>query len=552
MRQALDELVSLGLAYSVFRLAYVGLGLAGCALLWRRPRPAPALLLVLGLNLAAWAAYVAPLARPYALDDLLDRALQIGMTACTSAGASPLEHTQVRFMALEPLWNLVSAALSWYRPERAMSTWVWLPALALAGVTLLLHRGLRLEDGTRQDAWERVLIVFAALGLSSLSLSLRAPLPPFWTANFLLKPNHAVGWGLLVFVVGWQARRRRSPVALGLLLGALAWCFLLAWPYALAGLGLALLLAPRQERAPGRLLAATGISAVVAGPYVWLLARDYNPLAGGGSPRQLWRDAIGLRLALPHWATLDLGPLLVLGALGALVLRRRGGPRDRALLGLLAAAWALWFAYELGALFRFSPEPDEAHYFLRFSMALAAGSALAAGARHLEAWRGLRPGQGHLVVLACSLPLCFPAYWDPPTMDRYYRLSRQPVPPKVEAYGAWVREHTPPDAVFAAGPSAASWIPALAGRRVLLTAAARPPADYQERKAVERTLLTSEDAGEIARAARRYGITYLAVDAPVREEYGPERVARAANGAAYRRVYSSSAVLILELRGPPS
>jgi len=295
---------------------------------------------------------------------------------------------------------------------------------------------------------------------------------------------------------------------------------------------------------------AVATSLLVAAPYIRHLARDYSPLATGGSPDQIWRDAMGVRLAVPHWGTLDLGPLLVLGVLGFLALRARGAPRDRALLGLLGTAWGLWLAYEIGALVRFAPEPDEAHYFLRFAMALAAGAALSAAARQLEAWKGLQPGQGHLLALACCLPFTFPAYWDPPTMDRYFRLSQSPLPPKVQAYGAWVREHTPPGSVFAAGSSASSWIPVLAGRQVLLAAEARPPADYAERKRIERVLLTSNDPQEIRRSAGAYGVTHVAVDRPMREEYGDEVIGRL-GAPLYKPVFESSAILILEIPGGP-
>jgi hypothetical protein len=548
MRQALSELVPLGLPYALFRIGYVATGLIGIALLWRRLRPRGALLLTLGLHVLAWAAYVTPLERVYALDELLDRAFQVGMAACTAAGRSPFEHTQVRFDALEPVWNLIPAALALFHPERAMAVYHWLPVLALALVALALYAGLRGEDDP-EDAWERVLMVFGALGLSSLSMSPRAPVPPFWTANFMLKPNHAIAWGLLVFVLGWQARRRRPVFALGLMLGVLAWSFLITWAYAVAALILGALLWPRSDQGWRRLLPALLVSLAIAAPYILFLARDYNPLGTGGSTEQIWRDAMGVRLAVPHWGTLDLGPLLVLGVLGTVVLLRRKGPRDLALLALLATAYGLWLGYELGALFRFAPEPDEAHYFLRFVMGLAAGAALAAGARVVATLRGLRTGQGHLLAMACCLPLTFPAYWDPPTMDRYFKLSQSPVPPKVQAYGEWVRTQTPPDAVFVAGSSASSWIPVLAGRRVLLAAEARPPRDYAERKQAERALL-SGDGDAVLRAARAFGVSYLAVDRPMREEYGEDSISRLADVPVYKKVYSNSAVLILEVRPP--
>jgi len=104
---------------------------------------------------------------------------------------------------------------------------------------------------------------------------------------------------------------------------------------------------------------------------------------------------------------------------------------------------------------------------VRVNMAVAAGTALAALARYLERTRALSVGQGYLIALAACLPLTFPAYWDPPRMDRYFNWCLAPMKPKVEEYAAWVRNNTPGDAVFLAGNEACVWIPALAGRRVL-------------------------------------------------------------------------------------
>jgi len=95
-----------------------------------------------------------------------------------------------------------------------------------------------------EDAWERVLIVFAALSLSSLTMSPRPPTPPFWAGNFLLKPNHGAALGLVAVAAGLLARSKPRPLALGLVLGATAWVFLLDWAYALPGLVVGALLFP--------------------------------------------------------------------------------------------------------------------------------------------------------------------------------------------------------------------------------------------------------------------------------------------------------------------
>jgi hypothetical protein len=540
-----DPLSPVSFGYVAFRFGYVVVGVLGLLWLWRRPRPTAAFWLLVALNLATWAACVAPLGRLYGLSEHLDRGFWLGMTATAAAGHSPFEHTQVGFANLEPLWSALTAALALYRPENAGAVWFWLSPASIVLVAAGLYFGMRGGD-TEDDAWERLLVVFAVLGLSSFSLSQRTPVPPLWPANFLLKPNHAAGLAMVGVVLGLRARAR-SPLVVGLALGALAWVFFLHWVYVLAGLAAGLLL--WRERAGARAWAvASGVSLLLAAPYVRHLTRDHNPLAEGGTPRQLWMDVAGLHLAVPHWSTLDLGLLLLLGAAGALVLRRRGLPRDRDVLGLLAAIWLLWLGYEIAAPFGVSPEPEEVHYFLRFAMALAAGAALHAAARALERLAPLRPGQAPLALMALLLPLTFPASWDPPLMDRYFRWCRPPLRPKVVAYAEWVRENTPKDAVFVAGNEACIWIPGLAGRRVLLTGASRPPRDYEARKQAERTLLLSREPERIREAARRFGVDYLAIDREMLLEYGEESLDGLGRLPVYEMQYLSSAVRIFKIK----
>jgi hypothetical protein len=527
-------------------MAVVGAGLAGAALLWRRPRPFAAVLLVLAMHVAAWAAYTAPLGRLYALEEHLDQAFNVGIAACAAAGNSPFEHTQVRFASLDPIWAGFVAALSLFRPERVLGTYYWMPPLGLILVAVGLYFGLRARDDG-DDRWERALMVFAVLGLSSFSMSQRPPTPPVWPGNFLLKPNHAVAWGLIGVVVGMRARGR-GAVSLGVALGLLAWVFVLDWAYLLPGLFLGAWLRPRAERDGRRLIAASALSLLLAVPIVLHLARDYSPFGHGDSVGQIWKMSVGLLLAPPHWATLDLGVLLILGLFGAVVWRRRRGPRDAVLLGVLAAAWLEWIAYEAGVFVGVSPEPDEHHYFLRFAMALAAGAALAAAGRHIERYAGLLPGRGHVVALAACLPLSFPAYWDPPSMDRYYQWSLPPLRVKVVEYGRWVRENTPPDAVFLAGRSASAWIPVLAGRRVLLAADTRPPADYASRKEAERVMLLSRDPALIRAAAQRMGVTHVAIDRLMTDEYGEEALAGLGKLPCYEPLFYNAAVRILRVR----
>ena len=153
-----------------------------------------------------------------------------------------------------------------------------------------------------------------------------------------------------------------------------------------------------------------------------------------------------------------------------------------------------------------------------------------------------------MLALALLLPLSFPIYWDPPSMDRYFELSRQKLRPKVLAYSQFVRENTRRDAVFLAGKEAASWIPALTGRRVVLAEGGMlMPPDREERKAVERTLLLSDDLAKIRAAAARYGVTHVAIDDALVQEYGVSGFDDLARAPVFKTVFANSAARIVAL-----
>lgn len=228
---------------------------------------------------------------------------------------------------------------------------------------------------------------------------------------------------------------------------------------------------------------------------------------------------------------------------------RRWSARDRVLLAALLAAWATWVAAALAFhLFGICPEPDELHFYLRLTMALAAGAALAAAGRHVDQWWHLKQGQGALLALAACLPWTFAAYWDPPIMDRYYELSLTPIHRKVADYATWIRTNTAKDAIFLAGDEPATYIPALAGRRVLIAPTKLVPKDIDRRRAVARVLLTSSHAAEIRAAAAIYGITHVAVDPTLEKDFGPDILQNVRASNAYIGVYNSTALWIFVLR----
>lgn len=524
-------------AYSLFRIGWVAVALLGCLLLWRRPRPAYGLALVVGLFVAAWAAYRLPLVGSYALPGS-DRRLTLGSVACVAAGNAPWNHIQVGVAAIEPFWDVVGAALALFNPARVILVYDWLSPLAILCVAFGLYLGLRAsrpstEETGRKDGWERILVVLSVLGLSSFSLSNRAPLLPFFAGNFLLKPGHAAGFGVFAVTLGLGVSGAPFWV-LGLALGLLSWVFLLHWAYALPAFVLTEILRPRAERRWARLAAAFGISFVVALPQIINLARDYSPTQRTQVSLQTWDNTeMGRALAPLHWMTLDLGLLFVLAIVGAVVLFKRRTTVDCALLGTLAFAVAANVVQPIFTAFGVAPEVDDLHYFLRFAAALAGGAALAALGRLFSRCSDTAVGRGHVLVLAACVPLTFPAYWDPPTMDRFFSDGTQPLPPKIVACADWIRAHTQPDAVVVAGSKFAQLIPALSGRRVLLLGS-RAPRDYEARKAVESTLALEHDAGKVRQAAAQYSVTHLVVDRELREKYAGHVPA---SSAAFEQVY---------------
>ena len=537
------------LALGTFRLALALVTLLAFALLARWPRPRLALGVLLAMHVAAWVMYRAPLQRPYGLGEGSDRTFNTGMAAGVAAGHSPFEHTQVRHGSPEPLWNVVIGTMAGGRPERVPAVYDALTPVALLAVGLATYAWIRRRDGSPTDGWDAVLAAFAVLSLSSLAMNPRPPVPPFWVANFMYKPNHGMAYALAAAAIGITVGRGRAW-ALALALAALAWVSLVAWAYVLVGLVLAVLLTPVADRRWKPVLSGIALSGLAAAPYVFHLARDYAPTGRSATARHMWTDPNALILAVPNWSTLDLGPLLTLGLAGLWLGRRRTTRLEASILGMGLAGWAIWLVSVPLALAGIAPEPDEMHYFLRYVMSLGAALALAAAARVLSAASSsLASGRAHLLVISACLPLAFPVYHDPPTMDRYHAESVRPIPPKIAAYAEWIRTRTPPDAVFAAGKSAAMWIPALTGRRVLLAEAGKLlPADHAERKAVERTLLLSSDAAEARAAAERYGVTHLAIDEELMHEYGAESYAGLAAQPWDKTVYASTAARIVELR----
>jgi hypothetical protein len=122
----------------------------------------------------------------------------------------------------------------------------------------------------------------------------------------------------------------------------------------------------------------------------------------------------------------------------------------------------------------------------------------------------LRRGLVLSLFVVVSLPWSFPYWWEPVRMDPVYVASVPGVSRQHLAVAEAVRENTPPDAHFVAGPSYAPWIAALTGRSVLLDeGAAVPVPDTVARRRAARDLLTSRDDDRVRQVAQEWGITHV-------------------------------------------
>ena len=287
---------------------------------------------VLTINMFAWWAYVSPLPRVYALMEGGDRIFNLGAAAIVAAGNSPWERVQVGEVALEPFWTVAIAALALFRPENVMTVYYYLPIMALVAVALGLYCGAR-SGGPSDARWELAVTVFAVLGLSSIAMTSRSPIPPYWLGNFLLKPNHVAAYGLVGVVLGLRAARR--PVwQVGLAMGLLAWVFLMTWAFVAAGLLLAEAFTPKDERRLRALVAALAVSGVIASPILVVIAFNYSPVSDAAGATQLWRQAeMGKLLGYPDLILGDLGPGLPLAVAGTWAAWSRRSAMDRLLLG---------------------------------------------------------------------------------------------------------------------------------------------------------------------------------------------------------------------------
>ena len=459
-----------------------------------------------------------PLGRPYGVVADGKGLEQLGEVMVVAARGTASEGRMVGDAHLNPLWGLIVAALSGFRPERLLQLYPWLPLLSLLALGLAvawsagtLHELEDLPRGTLSG-----LATFVVLFLSSHRLSFLRPEGPFWTEFFWLTPGIGIAFAALCVCWRFLAASSRSSAL-----------------WAALALGFVGCLEPR-------LAACFGIGAVVW--MVWMVAtgrkvwREGTALALGTAlfmpfgirtqpaslPAEMgsWHDGVNRVLSV----TLDLGLVFLLAVFGVLLLLQSGRKTERLLACCTGAALLTWTLVSFCSYVGEALDPRLVNGYVRLLIAMSASYGLY---RALTActkvfpeipseWRFV-PGflrrfpsarLGMMGFVALSLPWCFPYWWEPVRMDKLYVESVPVVSRRLLAMGDALRSTTDTDAVFAAGPSYAPWIPALGGRQVLL--AGESVEDAAARERAQSLFVRSQDPAEIALVARRWRLTHLA------------------------------------------
>ncbi len=464
----------------------------------------------------AWAVFELPLGRPYAVVEGESGLSALAQPMVTAARGTAADGWMVNQPNPQPLWSLVLAFASGFDPGRLFSLYDLIPLVGMIFLATAVFWFTSAFDDEASTGLARGLAVFFVLFLSSTRLGFLETLGPFWLDVFGQRPHLAFVLGLLViwFKLLGGARRIPSFVGAGVLLGLIAWmeprvaapAFFSAMVWVVVSLGF--------STAAWK----TGVSLAVG-------ALLFLPWTGGLEPAGAPVETGALYFAFDRLLglTVDKGLVIYL-AVFALVRMVRGGRATEVLfvsqvgtvfvlasLSFLSPSVASWTDIQtLGAL-------------LNFLLAIAAGRGAWGLVEWLEQSLGGAPigtrylknvslhALGLTAVAVFSLPWAFPYWWHPILMDPVYVRSVEPVAPQFRPLVSWIEAETEPDAVFVAGPSYSSWIPALSGRRVLLVErAATLPSDLDDRRQAESWFAESEDPARIRGAASRWSLTHLA------------------------------------------
>ncbi len=516
--RGLDVATFLGQARAIYILA----GLAWLVLTLRLRRPRLLLAFVLVANALVWFETMYPLQRVYGFGQSSDRVNLLAMSQVAAAGNSPLETWQVGQHHWEPhsrvhniSWLALVALFAGQAGEPVFRIFTFAPLVAAAGFALALYAAFG-GRGSTFSRWDRALIAGFGTLLSTAPLdSLNVYRPPFMMM-FLLKPNHALALALTpLFLAAFAAVRGwRARVALAAALNVLAWFFALHAAYVAVGLCVFVALSFLSREAERwrdlkdclAVLGLNGLAGALALGY--LLVRSGLPFSPGASGDRLLSQS-------PHFlvVTTQSGWLFWLGIWGAWVAWKKGGRIGRVWASQLAAAYLMWFSYPLLSLIGRAEQPDELFLWLRFFLgASAAIGAVDLARRAAERWPRLRSeALSAVAIIAVVLPYSLPYWWNPLTMDPYFRGSLTPLPADIAALGQYLRAQTRPTDVLAGDYGLAPFAAAVSGRRWLRSRHLPATLDQDRRAAIDALLLSDVDPARAVEAARLYGVTHVVV-----------------------------------------
>jgi hypothetical protein len=515
--RALDVDAFLAAARHLFPL----LALAWLVLVVRRRQPGVLLLGVLLANAYAWLETNWPLQRMYALGPSSDRVNNVALCQVVAAGHSPLHTPQVGQLHFEPFWAVVTAVVSGWNPQRLLAIYPFFALATVCGFAASLFFALRpltaAADASSEEGawsgWERALIALFATLLSSVPLDYAGPYRVPWAMTFLLKPNHALGLVLFPWVLRGFARIRgwRDRILVGVLLHVLGWAFVIHMGEVCVGLMTFAVLATLLRREEARrdwldVAAVIGINLLVVSPYLYMLFKGYG----------VFQSTARMQIppASPHLleATTRTAGLFALAVWGAIVAWRRDR-LGRVWASMALAALVLWLAYYPLSMLQQAKERDDVYYWLRVHIAIGAAIGAWDLGRRLAARLGaarLAPPMRAALLTAVALPFTVPYWWNPSRMDLYFPGSLQPLPAEITGPAAFLSAQGATDVILAGDPTAARWMAALTGARVLLARDFAAPGDYWSRLELGAALARGGPGDPPADAAR-YGVSHLVV-----------------------------------------
>lgn len=503
------------------RAVYPMVALLWLALVLRWRRAGALLGGVVLANAWVWLETDWPLQRLYALGPSSDRVNNLALCQVVAVGHSPLHTPQVGQMHFEPFWAVVTAVAAAGDPERLLRLYPFFSLVMACGFAVSLFFALRPGAGAPSSVpgdepawsgWERALVALFATLLFSATLDYAGPYRVPWAMSFLLKPNHALGlvlfpWVLRAFAAirGWRGR-----LGAGLLLHVLGWVFVIHMGEVCVGLVSYALVSTLARRAHARrdwldVVSVIGINLLVVSPYLVMLFHGYAVFQGG--PR------MEIPPASPHLleAAGRVAGLSALAAWGIVVAWRRDR-LGRVWAGQALGALAVWIAYYPLSLLQQAKERDDTCYWLRIHLAVCAAIGTWDLARRWAPRLGMGGERARRAVLiaALALPFSLPYWWDPSRMDLYFAGSLEPLPAVVTEPAAYLRAHGAREAVLAGDITAARWMAALAGARVLVARDFALPADALAKLQLSDALVRG-GPGDPAAEAARLGVTHLVV-----------------------------------------